>query len=84
MNVQGQGTRGLAYHEGGQVLNKCNRVGVDVSAKELVVAIEASDRREATIVLANDVALRQNELQAVDASRRCASQRLAVVFEDRS
>lgn len=36
-------------------MNKCNRVGVDVSAKELVVAIEASGRREAPIVLANDV-----------------------------
>lgn len=35
-------------------MNKCNRVGVDVSAKELVVAIEASGRREAPIVLAND------------------------------
>jgi transposase len=35
-------------------LNKCNRVGVDVSAKELVVAIEAAGRREGPIVLAND------------------------------
>ena len=35
-------------------MKKCNRVGVDVSAKELVVAIEASGRREAPIVLAND------------------------------
>ncbi len=35
-------------------MNKCNRVGVDVSAKELVVAIEASGRREAAIVLTND------------------------------
>ncbi len=52
--MQGQGTRDLAYHEGGQVLRKWNRVGVDVSAKELVVAIEASGRREAPIVLAND------------------------------
>ena len=52
--MQGQGTRGLAYHEGSQDLKKCNRVGVDVSAKELVVAIEASGRREAPIVLAND------------------------------
>jgi len=35
-------------------LKKCNRVGVDVSPKELVVAIEASGRKEASIVLAND------------------------------
>ncbi len=35
-------------------MKKCNRVGVDVSAKELVVAIETSGRREASIVLAND------------------------------
>ena len=35
-------------------MKKCNRVGVDVSARELVVAIEASGRREAPIVLAND------------------------------
>ena len=35
-------------------MKKCNRVGVDVSAKELVVAIEASGRREAPIVVAND------------------------------
>jgi transposase len=35
-------------------LKKCNRVGVDVSARELVVAIEASGRKEAPIVLAND------------------------------
>jgi len=52
--VQGRGTRGLAYHEGERGLKKCNRVGVDVSAKDLVVAIEASGRREAPIVLAND------------------------------
>ena len=42
--MQGRGTRGLAYHEGGRVLKRCNRVGVDVSAKELVVAIVAVDR----------------------------------------
>lgn len=35
-------------------MNKCIRVGVDVSAKELVVAIEASGRREAPIVFSND------------------------------
>ena len=35
-------------------MKKCNRVGVDVSARELVVAIEASGRREAPIVLTND------------------------------
>jgi len=35
-------------------LKKCNRVGVDVSAKELVVAIETAGPREAPIVLAND------------------------------
>lgn len=35
-------------------MKKCNRVGVDVSAKELVVAIEASGRREAPIVFSND------------------------------
>ncbi len=35
-------------------MKKCNRVGVDVSAKELVAAIETAGRREATIVLAND------------------------------
>jgi transposase len=35
-------------------LKQCNRVGVDVSAKELVVAIEASGRREVPIVFAND------------------------------
>lgn len=35
-------------------MKKCNRVGVDVGAKELVVAIEASGRSEAPIVLAND------------------------------
>ena len=35
-------------------MQKHNRVGVDVSAKELVVAIEASGRREAPIVLSND------------------------------
>ena len=35
-------------------MKKCNRVGVDVSAKELVVAIEASGGKEAPIVLAND------------------------------
>jgi len=35
-------------------LKKCNRVGVDVGAKELVVAIEASGRKEAAIVLGND------------------------------
>jgi len=52
--VQGQGTRGLAYHEGGRGLKKWNRGGVDVSAKELVVAIEASGRQEAPIVLSND------------------------------
>ena len=52
--MQGRGTRGLAYHERGRGLKKCNRVGVDVSARELVVAIEASGRREAPIVLTND------------------------------
>jgi len=52
--VQGRGTRGLAYHQGGRGLKRFNRVGVDVSSKELVVAIEASGRREAPIVLAND------------------------------
>jgi len=35
-------------------LKKWNRVGVDVSAKELVVAIETSGRQEAPIVLSND------------------------------
>ena len=35
-------------------MKKWNRVGVDVSAEELIVAIEASDRREAPIVLSND------------------------------
>jgi transposase len=35
-------------------LKKCNRLGVDVSARELVVAIEASGRREAQIALTND------------------------------
>ena len=35
-------------------MEKCNRVGVDVSSKELVVAIEAAGRREAPIVLRND------------------------------
>ena len=35
-------------------MKKLNRVGVDVGAKELVVAIEASSRREVLIVLAND------------------------------
>jgi transposase len=35
-------------------LNKCIRVGVDVSAKELAVAIEASGRKEAPIVFSND------------------------------
>lgn len=35
-------------------MKKCHRVGVDVSAKELVVAIEASGRREAPIVFSND------------------------------
>ena len=35
-------------------MKKCNRVGIDVSAKELIVAIEASGRREAPIALAND------------------------------
>lgn len=34
-------------------MKKCNRVGVDVSARELVVAIEAAGRREAAIVLGN-------------------------------
>ena len=35
-------------------MKKCNRVGVDVSARELVVAIEAAGRREAPIVFSND------------------------------
>ena len=35
-------------------MKKWNRVGVDVSAKELVVAIETSGRQEAPIVLSND------------------------------
>jgi transposase len=35
-------------------LKKCNRVGVDVSARELVVVIEVSGRREAPVVLVND------------------------------
>ena len=35
-------------------MKKINWVGVDVSAKELTVAIEALGRREAPIVLPND------------------------------
>lgn len=35
-------------------MKKCNRVGVDVSARELVVAIEVSGRREAPVALVND------------------------------
>jgi len=35
-------------------LKKCHRVGVDVSAKELVVAIEGTDRREAIVAFSND------------------------------
>jgi len=52
-------------------LKKCNRVGVDVSARELVVAIEASGRREAPIVFSNDAAGHRRLIQR--ATKRGAS-----------
>ena len=52
--MQGRETRGLAYHEGGLDLGGCSHVGIDVGAKELVIAIERDGVRESGVVLTND------------------------------
>ena len=57
-------------------MKKINRVGVDVSAKELVVSIEASGRREAPIVLTNDADGHRKLVQL--ATKRGASARVVL------